>query len=200
MKCNRLEHYTWRNRENHLNTLPQFRTALSLPSSPTTPTSPPLRIHFLHLKSPHKHALPLLLLPTFPLTNLSLTPLFTPLANPSSPTSSQPFHLIIPSLPGLGFSDAFQCSDFLLQKTAGLCDALMQRLGYTAYLASATGAGRESPAGIDYHLLRILGEEYPQSCLGVHLIEPCVGAPTLRKQPVGWMKFAVAKFFRKSVV
>ncbi|KAG4435039.1 hypothetical protein IFR05_009463, partial [Cadophora sp. M221] len=72
-----LEHYTWRQRETHLNTtLPQYRTAISLPSTTTTPSPPPLRIHFVHLKSPHKHALPLLLIPTFPLTNLSLTPLF----------------------------------------------------------------------------------------------------------------------------
>ncbi len=75
----------------------------------------------------------------------------------------------------------------------------MQRLGYTAYLASATGAGRGSPAGIDYQLLRILGEEYPESCLGVHRIEPCVAAPTLRKEPEGWMKFCFAKFFHAGI-
>ncbi|PVH79575.1 alpha/beta-hydrolase [Cadophora sp. DSE1049] len=191
-----LEHYTWRQRETHLNTtLPQYRTALSLP---TNPPSPPLRIHFLHLKSPHKHALPLLLIPTFPLTNLSLTPLFAPLTTPTSPTSTQPFTLIVPSLPGLGFSDAFQTSNTSsssLENTAALCDALMKRLGYSCYLASATGSGVESPAGIDYHLLRILGERYRDSCLGVHVVEPCVRAPTLREQPAAWMRFAVARFF-----
>ncbi|KAL5315692.1 hypothetical protein ACEPPN_016562 [Leptodophora sp. 'Broadleaf-Isolate-01'] len=196
-----LEHYTWRQRETHLNTtLPQYRTAISLPSTTTTPTpSPPLRIHFLHLKSPHKHAIPLLLIPTFPLTNLSLTPLFAPLTNPTSPTSTQPFTLIVPSLPGLGFSDAFQTSSSLLSKSAGLCDALMKRLGYTYYLASATGSGANSPAGIDYHLLRVMGEEYKDSCLGIHVIEPCVAPPTLSEQPVGWMKFAFARFFHASI-
>ncbi|KAK0117825.1 hypothetical protein ONS95_012149 [Cadophora gregata] len=191
-----LEHYTWRQRETHLNnTVPQYRTALSLP---TTPSSPPLRIHFLHIKSPHKHALPLLLIPTFPLTNLSLTPLFTPLTSPTSPTSTQPFTLIVPSLPGLGFSDSFsssKTSSSSLENTAALCDALMKRLGYSYYLASATGSGVDSPAGIDYHLLRILGERYRESCLGVHVVEPCVKAPTLKEQPAAWMRFAVAKFF-----
>ncbi|KAH7323842.1 Alpha/Beta hydrolase protein [Rhexocercosporidium sp. MPI-PUGE-AT-0058] len=196
-----LEHYTWRQRETHLNTaLPQYRTAISLPSTTTTPTpSPPLRIHFLHIKSPHKHALPLLLIPTFPLTNLSLTPLFAPLTDPASPTSTQPFTLIVPSLPGLGFSDAFQTSTSLLSKSAALCDALMKRLGYTYYLASATGSGADSPAGIDYHLLRILGEEHKDRCLGIHVIEPCVQAPILSEQPVGWMKFAFARFFHANL-
>lgn len=191
-----LEHYTWRQRETHLNTtLPQYRTTLSLP---TVPPSPPLRIHFLYLKSPHKHALPLLLIPTFPLTNLSLTPLFAPLTSPTSPTSTQPFTLVVPSLPGLGFSDAFQTSatsSSSLENTAALCDALMKRLGYSYYLASATGSGVESPAGIDYHLLRILGDKYRDSCLGVHVVEPCVKAPTLRERPGEWMRFAVARFF-----
>ncbi|CZT05973.1 related to epoxide hydrolase [Rhynchosporium agropyri] len=198
-----LEHYAWRQRETHLNTtLPQYRTAISLPST-NTPT-PPLRIHFLYLKSPHIHALPLLLIPTFPLTNLSLIPLFEPLTNPTSPTSTQPFTLIIPSLPGLGFSDAFQTShslspDTLLSNSAALCDGLMKRLGYTYYLASATGSGIDSPAGIDYHLLRVLSKHYSGSCLGIHVIEPCIQAPTLRREPVEWLKFVIARFFQANL-
>ncbi|CZS89543.1 related to epoxide hydrolase [Rhynchosporium graminicola] len=198
-----LEHYTWRQRETHLNTiLPQYRTVISLPST-NTPT-PPLRIHFLYLKSPHIHALPLLLIPTFPLTNLSLIPLFEPLTNPTSPTSTQPFTLIIPSLPGLGFGDAFQTShslspDTILSNSAALCDGLMKRLGYTYYLASATGSGIDSPAGIDYHLLRLLSKHYSGSCLGIHVIEPCIQAPTLRREPVEWLKFAIARFFQANL-
>ncbi|PMD37453.1 alpha/beta-hydrolase [Hyaloscypha variabilis F] len=192
-----LEHYTWRSQESHLNnTLPQFRTAIKVPSSDT---SVPLRIHFLHLKSPHQHAVPLLLVPTFPLTNLSLAPLFAPLTHPRSPTSTQPFHLVVPSIPGLGFSDAFQCEDGLLEKTAEVFDTLMQRLGYEFYIASATGSGRESPSGIDYHLARIIGENFPDSCLGVHLVEPCVERPKFRTETLGWAKFALAGFFHASI-
>ncbi|KAE9364490.1 alpha/beta-hydrolase [Stipitochalara longipes BDJ] len=192
-----LEHYTWRSQESHLNnTLPQFRTAIQVPSSDT---NVPLRIHFLHIKSPHQHAVPLLLLPTFPLTNLSLTPLFAPLTHPQSPTSTQPFHLVVPSIPGLGFSDAFQCEDDLLDKTAGVFNTLMQRLGYEFYIASATGSGRESPSGIDYHLARIIGEKFPDSCLGVHLVEPCVKRPRFGRETLGWAKFALAGFFHANV-
>jgi hypothetical protein len=155
----------------------------------------PLRIHFLHIKSPHRHAVPLLLLPSFPLTNLSLTPLFASLLDPRSPTSTQPFHLVVPSIPGLGFSDAFQCEDGLLEKTTEVFDTLMRRLGYEFYIASATGAGNESPSGIDCHLARIIGEKFPGSCLGVHLVEPCVERPRIGKETWGWAKFTLAGFF-----
>lgn len=79
-----------------------------------------------------------------------------------------------------------------MAKTAAMFNDLMLRLGYAYYLASGTGAGRDSLAGIDYHLPRILGEEYRDSCLGVHLIEPCVEPPTAGLE---WMKFAVVKMF-----
>jgi hypothetical protein len=193
----RLEHYTWRSQESHLNsTLPQFRTAIHVPSSGT---NVPLRIHFLHIKSPHRHAVPLLLLPAFPLTNLSLVPLFAPLTDPRSPTSTQPFHLVVPSIPGLGFSDAFQCENGLLEKTADVFNTLMQRLGYEFYIASATGSGRESPSGIDYNLARMIGERFPESCLGVHLIEPCVERPKIGKETWMWAKFVLANFFHANV-
>jgi hypothetical protein len=103
----------------------------------------------------------------------------------------------------LGFSDAFtdpsSSSSSQLQQTAYLFNTLMRRLGYTFYLASATGSGRSSPAGIDYHLIRILGEGYKENCLGVHVIEPCISEPTVRREPVAWMKYTVAKFFHASM-
>jgi hypothetical protein len=75
----------------------------------------------------------------------------------------------------------------------------MQRLGYEFYIASATGSGRESPSGIDYHLARIIGGKFPESCLGVHLVEPCVERPKFRTETLGWVKFALAGFFHASV-
>lgn len=194
----RLEQYIWRSREETLNTLPQFRTAIS-----PSPSSPALRIHFIHLKSPRQNAVPLLLIPSFPLTNLSLStsPLFTKLTNPEN-ENDPAFHVICPSIPGLGFSDAFTASSSSvsqLQQTATLFNTLMQRLGHGYYLASATGSGTDSPAGIDYHLLRILGEEFKESCLGVHVVDPCVEKPGIKSGVVGWMKFNVARFFKMRV-
>ncbi|KAE8446173.1 hypothetical protein EG329_012398 [Mollisiaceae sp. DMI_Dod_QoI] len=209
-----LEHYTWRSREEALNTaLPQFRTAIALPPSATTTPEesstpkPPLRIHFIHLRSPHPHAIPLLLLPPFPLTNLSLSssPIFAQLTNPESPTSTQAFHIICPSIPGLGFSDAFtdpSChtsNSTILDETAYLFNTLMLRLGYNHYLCSTTGSGRESPAGVDYHLARILGSTYPENCLAVHVVEPCISPPRMGKEILAWMKYNVAKFFHANI-
>jgi hypothetical protein len=130
-----------------------------------------------------------------------LQPLFAPLLDPPSPTSSQPFHLVVPNVPGLGFSDAFQTDveDGVVRNTAAVFDMLMKRLGYVFYLASATGSGRQSVAGLDYHLLRVLGEEFRGCCLGVHLIEPCVEIPRIGKDPLAWMKFAVARFLHAPI-
>lgn len=197
-----LEQYSWRTQETHLNnTLPQFRTAIKPSHSQI-----PLRVHFLHIKSPHAHAVPLLLIPTFPLTNLSLVPLYAPLTDPQSPTSSQPFHLVVPSIPGLGFSDAFSAGSGGegeigngLVDTAEVFNTLMRRLGYEFYIASTTGSGSDSPAGIDYHLARLVGERYPENCLGLHLIAPPVQKPRLGKEPWEWVKFGVAKFFHANV-
>jgi len=106
---------------------------------------------------------------------------------------------VVPSIPGLGFSDAFQCADGLLEKTAEVFNILMRRLGYEFYIASATGAGRESPSGIDYHLARIVGEKFPGSCLGVHVVEPCIERPRIGRETWGWAKFALAGFFHASL-
>ena len=196
MDVSRLEQYSWRDRETKLNTtLPQFRTAIKVPGS-----NIPLRIHFLHIRSSHTHAVPLLLIPSFPLTNLSLAPLFAHLTDPSSPTSMQPFHLVVPSIPGLGFSDAFNAPDSsMLTSTAEVFNTLMTRLGYEYYLASGTGSGKDSPGGIDYHLVRLVGERFPENCLGVHLIAPPLQQPRLEREPWMWTKFVVAKFFHASI-
>ena len=152
----------------------------------------------MHMRSSHPNAIPLLLIPSFPLTNLSLRPsLWKPLLEPN--VEGQAFDIIVPSIPGLGFSDAFTTTGNILSETARIFDALMKRLGYEFYLASSTGSGNDSPAEIDYHLARLLGENFPDSCLGVSLLAPPLQAPTLSKDPLGWMKFGVAKFFHASI-
>jgi hypothetical protein len=75
----------------------------------------------------------------------------------------------------------------------------MRRLGYEIYIATATGSGRESPSEIDYYLARIIGEKFPGSCLGVHLVEPCVERPRFGRESWGWARFALAKFFHASL-
>ncbi|RDL40941.1 uncharacterized protein BP5553_00920 [Venustampulla echinocandica] len=189
-----LDAYDWRQQEVHLNsTLPQYRTLLR-PGDDT----PLVRLHFIHIRSPHADAIPLLLIPTFPLTNLSLSPLFAPLADPANPKSTLAFHVVVPSIPGLGFSSAFSTREAegdVLEITAGLFDKLMKRLGYGYYVASATGSGRSSMGGIDYYLPRLVGERFPQSCLGVHLLDPIIEEPKFGGDPWMWLKWRIARFF-----
>jgi hypothetical protein len=87
----------------------------------------------------------------------------------------------------------------VLETTADLFNTLMLRLGYTNYLASSMDSGRDSPANIDYYLARLIGENFQDSCLGVHLIAPPLQAPQLGTQPLLWAKYGIAKFFHAPI-
>ncbi|KAK3378525.1 epoxide hydrolase [Podospora didyma] len=191
-----LEKYDWREEEALLNSsLPQFRTSITLPSQDT-----PLRLHFLHARSAHAHAVPLLLIPPFPLTCLSLGHLLKPLTDPEDAARDQPFHLVIPSLPGLGFSDPLPNNTSPVTTTADMLNTLMGRLSYPYYLATNSGPGHVSPAKIDWRLARRLATHYSSSCLGTHLISPVLAAPTLRNAPLEWAKWNIASLFRAAIL
>ncbi|GJC82080.1 putative epoxide hydrolase [Colletotrichum liriopes] len=190
--ASRLERYDWREQEAVFNDqLPQFRTAVAVPGSESS-----VRLHFVHVRSPHAHAVPLLLIPPFPFTNLSLGHLIRPLAEPEDPNEQQPFHVVIPSLPGLGFSDALPSNTPVISATAEILNLVMSRLSYTYYLVSNTSSAASSPAEIDWKLTNHLAVGYSGSCLGAHFINPSLAAPTLKEAPLEWVKWSIAKFFR----
>ncbi|KAK4453281.1 epoxide hydrolase [Podospora aff. communis PSN243] len=195
------EKYSWRDQESVLNTsFPQFRTSIALPSHGITT---PLRIHFIHVRSPRADALPLLLLPPFPFTNLSFGHLVAPLTEPHDAAEAQAFHVVIPSLPGLGFSDALPASSSSgnpIPASAALFDALMARLEYLRYVATTTSPGHQSPARVDYRLVRRLATHHAASCVGAHFISPPLEMPDLRRAPWEWTKWNVARFFRAGVL
>ncbi|KAF4780088.1 epoxide hydrolase [Colletotrichum scovillei] len=199
-----LEKYDWREQETAFNSqLPQFRTAITPPGS-----SSPVRLHFIHVRSSHSNAIPLLLIPPFPFTNLSLGHLIQPLTEPESSSSTdgeqqqqQPFHVVIPSLPGLGFSDALPSDDAsVIPTTTDLLNTLMTRLSYPHYLVSNTASAASSPAQIDWKLADHLARHYPSNCLGAHFISPSLAAPTLKEAPLEWMKWSLAKFFHAPIL
>ncbi|KAI0005165.1 alpha/beta-hydrolase [Xylariaceae sp. FL0662B] len=191
-----LEQYSWRTQEDLLNSqLAQFRTSFTIPSSETT-----IRVHFVHIRSPHSNAVPLLLVPPFPFSNLSLGHLVKPLTDPDDVANNQPFHLVIPSLPGLGFSDAFPNNTPVISVTANILASLMSRLSYSYYLVTNAGSGASSPAEIDYKIVDFLATQHPNACLGVHLISPPLGKPKLQKAPVEWAKWSFASFFRAPIL
>ncbi|KAJ9148297.1 Alpha/beta-hydrolase [Pleurostoma richardsiae] len=190
-----LEKYSWRDQETNLNNIAQFRTAISVPSSEA-----PLRIHFIHVRSAHANALPLLLIPPFPFSNLSLTHLVKPLTDPEDVANNQPFHLVIPSLPGLGFSDAFPNNISEISTAADMLDTLMRRLSYSHYLVSNAGAAQASPAEIDWRLVSSIATHYPDSCVGSHFISPPIASPKLSEAPWEWTKWSIASFFHAGIL
>lgn len=191
-----LEQYSWRAQEDELNSqLPQFRTAFTAPSSET-----PLRTHFVHVRSPHSNAIPLLVIPPFPTSNLSLGHLVRHFTEPQDVSTQQPFHLVIPALPGVGFSDALPNNVPVISTTARFLDSLMHRLSYRHYLVTNASSGSASPAEIDYRLAHHLAVQYPDSCLGTHLISPPVAQPKLGEAPLEWAKWSCASLLRSPVL
>ncbi|ROW02806.1 hypothetical protein VSDG_01638 [Cytospora chrysosperma] len=190
-----LEKYSWRAQEDALNRIPQFRTAMSVSFSET-----PIRLHFIHVASPHKHALPLLLIPPFPFSNLALTHLVKLFTEPEDAANDQPFHLVIPALPGLGFSDPFPNNTPVISTTANMFNTLMTRLGYQHYLVTNSGSAQSSPAEIDWKLVECLSTDYPSSCVGAHFVSPPLASPKLSEAPSEWAKWTIANGFNAPIL
>ncbi len=118
--------YDWRRFEKRLNTFPQFRTNID-----------GLGIHFLHVRSPHEDALPMLITHGWPGSIIEFLDTIDPLVNPTQHGGSaeDAFHLVIPSLPGYGFSDRPTEPGWNHERTAAAWGTLMARLGYTRWVA-----------------------------------------------------------------
>ncbi|MEV4113833.1 epoxide hydrolase family protein [Nonomuraea sp. NPDC049695] len=139
--------YDWRRIERHLNDLGQFRTTID-----------GLGIHFTHVRSPHQNATPLLLLHGWPGSFLEFLKVIGPLTDPVAHggNARDAFHVVIPSMPGYGFSEAPSAGGWTPDRIAAAYAVLMERLGYDSYLAQggdwggvvATRMGKQRPAGL----------------------------------------------------
>ena len=118
--------YNWRRCESELDRWPQFKTTID-----------GLGIHYIHIRSRHPNALPLILTHGWPSTVLLFRNVIGPLTDPTEHdgTSDDAFDVIIPSLPGFGFSDKPASRGWNAARTASAWGILMQRLGYTWYVA-----------------------------------------------------------------
>ncbi|PJJ73495.1 pimeloyl-ACP methyl ester carboxylesterase [Diaminobutyricimonas aerilata] len=120
--------FDWRTREAQLNSLPQFTADL-----------PGQRVHFVHARSEHPDARPLLLLHGWPSTFAEYERVIRPL---TAPAAGEPaFHVVAPSLPGFGFSPHVGPGTGDLGRVAGVMVALMDELGYGSYLVHGTDVG-----------------------------------------------------------
>src|SRR5918998_4589884 len=152
--------YDWRKGEARLNAFPQFRTRID-----------GVDFHFIHVKSRHPNAMPLVIAHGWPGSVFEQIKLVGPLTDPTryGGRAEDAFHVVIPSLPGFGFSGRPVEVGWGLERTGRAFDALMKRLGYTQYVAQ----GGDWGAGI----VEAMGRQAPRGLLGIHTNLPAVLAP-----------------------
>jgi pimeloyl-ACP methyl ester carboxylesterase len=144
--------YDWRNVESKLNALPQFTTEID-----------GVEIHFIHVKSAHEDALPLIMTHGWPGSVIELLEAVGPLTDPTAHGGSggDAFHLVLPSLPGYGLSGEPTEIGWSTGRVAQAWAELMRRLGYTRYVAQG---GDQGAAVTDD-----LGRLAPAGLVGIHL-------------------------------
>ena len=147
--------YDWRKAEARLNALPQFVTNLD-----------GLDVHFIHVRSRHADAMPLVMTHGWPGSVLELLSTVGPLTDPTAHggRAGDAFHLVLPSIPGYGFSQKPTGTGWNPDRIARAWDALMKRLGYERYAAQGgdwgaiicDAMGRQAPSGlIGMHVNRV---------------------------------------------
>ena len=143
--------YDWRKGEAKLNAYPQFITNID-----------GLDIHFIHVKSRHPNALPLIITHGWPGSVFEQIKLIGPLTDPTKygGRAEDAFDVVIPSLPGFGFSGRPTEAGWGLERIGSTWSALMNRLGYTRYVAQ----GGDWGAGV----VEAMGRQAPKGLLGIH--------------------------------
>ena len=155
-----LDEYDFGRVEARLNELPQFVTQID-----------GVDIHFIHVMSSHENALPLIMTHGWPGSVIELLDSVGPLTDPTAHGGSgdDAFHLVLPSLPGYGFSGEPVELGWDLGRTARAWAELMRRLGYTRYVAQGGDVG----AGVT----DAMGRQAPEGLVGIHtnLLVPALG-------------------------
>jgi pimeloyl-ACP methyl ester carboxylesterase len=150
--------YDWRAQEAALNAFPQFTTTIEGQT-----------IHFLHVRSPEPNALPLVITHGFPGSVAEFLGVIGPLTDPRAHGGNavDAFHVVVPALPGFGFSSPLRQAGWTAARTAGAWAELMRRLGYDRYGAQGGDLGAMvSPE---------LGHVDPDHVIGIHLNAASVG-------------------------
>jgi pimeloyl-ACP methyl ester carboxylesterase len=144
--------YDWRKAEAKLNALPQFTTEID-----------GVDIHFIHVRSPHEDAMPLIMTHGWPGSVIELLEAVGPLTDPTAHggQAEDAFHLVLPSLPGYGFSGEPAELGWNVGRVAQAWAELMHRLGYTRYVAQGGDVGAA--------VTDTMGRQAPKGLLGIHM-------------------------------
>jgi pimeloyl-ACP methyl ester carboxylesterase len=138
--------------EKRLNALPQFMTEID-----------GLDIHFIHVRSRHANALPLIVTHGWPGSVIEQLNIIDPLTNPTAHggSASDAFHVVIPSLPGYGFSARPKTTGWNGDRIGRAWDTLMKRLGYSRYVHQGGDWGAR--------ISEVMGHQAPEGLLGIHM-------------------------------
>jgi pimeloyl-ACP methyl ester carboxylesterase len=156
--------HDWRKVEAKLNALPQFITEID-----------GLNIHFIHVRSKHENALPMIVTHGWPGSIIEQMKIIEPLTNPTAHggSESDAFHLVIPSLPGYGFSGKPTAPGWNPVSIARAWATLMQRLGYTRYVAQGGDWGNA--------VSEVMALQQPPGLLGIHTNMAATVPPDISK-------------------
>ena len=154
--------YDWRKVEARLNAVPNSITEID-----------GLDIHFIHVRSKHDNALPVLISHGWPGSIVEQLKLIEPLTNPTAHggTAADAFHVVIPSMPGYGFSGKPTETGWGAERIARAWIVLMKRLGYTSYVAQGGDWGAV--------VVDLMGVQAPEELLAIHTNMPAVIPPEI---------------------
>jgi pimeloyl-ACP methyl ester carboxylesterase len=156
--------YDWRKAEAKLNALPQFTTTID-----------GVDIHYIHARSKHQNALPLIMTHGWPGSVIELLDTVGPLTDPTAHggSANDAFHLVLPSLPGYGFSGEPAELGWESGRIARAWAQLMDRIGYTRYVAQGGDVGAD--------VTDAMGRQAPKGLIGIH-VNLLAGALGLKDQ------------------